>query len=34
MVENFVPQDPHHLEGLLRVDRVDQHVAMDADEMF
>ena len=34
MVEDFVPQNAHHVEGLFGIDRVDQHVAMDADEVF
>ena len=34
MVENLVPQDPNHVIRLLRRDRVDQHVTMNADEVF
>lgn len=34
MVQNLVPQNPNHVIGLLRGDRVDQHVAMHADEVF
>ncbi len=34
VVEDLVTQDPDHLERLLGSDRVDEHVAMDADEVF
>ena len=34
MVENLVPQDPNHVVRLLGGDRVDQHIAMNADEVF
>lgn len=34
MIENFISEDPDHIKGLLRGDRVDQHVAMNANEML
>jgi hypothetical protein len=34
MVQNLVPQNPNHVIGLLGGDRVDQHVAMNTDEVF
>ena len=34
MVENLVADDAGHLEGLLVADRVDDHVAVDADEVL
>ena len=34
MVQDFVPDDPNHIEGLPRGHRIDQHVTMDANEMF
>ena len=34
MVEDLVPQDADHLKGLPRGDGVDEHVAMDADEVL
>lgn len=34
MVEDLVPDGPHHLKGGSRRDRVNQHVAMNADKMF
>lgn len=34
MVEDFVTQDADHVEGLLGSDRVDEHIAMNADEML
>ena len=34
MVEDFIPNNSDHVEGLLGRDRVDQHVAVDADEML
>lgn len=34
VVENLVPNDADHLEALLAADRVDDHVAVDADEVF
>ena len=34
MVENLVPQNAYHVVGLLRSHRVDQQVAMYADEVF
>ena len=34
MVEDLVPQDADHLEGLPRSDGVDEHVAMDTDEVL
>lgn len=34
MVEDFIPDDLNHLERLNRGDGVDQHIAMDADEML
>ena len=34
MVKDLVSNDLDHIEGLLRCDRIDQHVAMDANEMF
>ena len=34
MVEDLVAQDADHVKGLLGSDRVNEHVAMNADEMF
>lgn len=34
MVENLVPDDAHHLEALLARDRVDDHVAVNADKVL
>ena len=34
MIQDFIPDDPNHIEGLPRGDRIDQHVTMDANEMF
>ena len=34
VVQNLVPYDAHHLEALLAADRVDDHVAMNADEVL
>lgn len=34
MVENLVSDDPEHVKGLAGSDGVDDHVAMDADEVF
>lgn len=34
VIQNLVPNDAHHLETLLAAHRVDNHVAMDADEVF
>lgn len=34
MVEDLVPDGPHHLKGRSGRDRVDQHVAVNADKMF
>ena len=34
MVEDLVPQDADHLKGWPRGDGVDEHVAMDADEVL
>ena len=34
MIEDLIPNDPDHLKRLLRCERVDQHVSMDADEVF
>lgn len=34
MVEDLVAQDADHVKGLLGSDRVNEHIAMDADEMF
>jgi hypothetical protein len=34
MVEDLVADDARHFEALLAGDRVDDHVAMDADEVF
>lgn len=34
MVQNLVPDDAHHLEALLASHRIDQHVAMDPNEVF
>lgn len=34
MVEDLVADDAGHLEALLAGDRVDDHVAMDADEVL
>ena len=34
MVQNLVPDDAHHLKALLAADRVDDHVAVDADKVL
>ena len=34
MVQDFIPDDPNHIEGLPRGDRIDQYVTVDANEMF
>lgn len=34
MIENFVPKDADHVKGLPRGNRVDQDVAMNANEML
>lgn len=34
MVENLVSYNAHHFEALLASDGIDDHVAMDADEML
>ena len=34
MIQDLIPNDPTHLEALLAGDRVDDHVAVDADEVF
>jgi hypothetical protein len=34
VIENLVTNDARHFKALLAGDRVDNHVAMDADEMF
>lgn len=34
MIENFVPKDADHVKGLPRRNRVDQDVAMNANEML
>lgn len=34
MIENFVPKDADHIKGLPRGNRVDQDVAMNANEML
>lgn len=34
VIEDFVAQDTNHLKRLSRGDGVDEHVAMDADEML
>ena len=34
VVEDFVPKDADHLEGLLGSNGIDEHVAMDADEVL
>lgn len=34
MVQDLVADDPCHLEALLGGDRVDNHVAVDADEVL
>lgn len=34
MVEDLVAQDADHVEGLLGSDGVDEHIAMDTDEML
>ena len=34
MVENLIPNDPDHVEGLLGGNRVDEDVAMNTDEML
>lgn len=34
MVQDLIPDDAHHLEALLAADRVDDHVAVDANEVL
>lgn len=34
MIQNLIPYDPAHLEAGLAGDRVDDHVAVDADEVL
>lgn len=34
MIQNLIPNNPHHLETLLAADRVHDHVPMDADEVL
>jgi hypothetical protein len=34
VIQNLIADYTRHLEALLAGDRVDDHVAMDADEMF
>lgn len=34
MIQDLLPDDADHFEGLLRGDRVDDHVAVDTDEVF
>ena len=34
MVEDLVPDDARHFEALLACDRVDDHVAVDTDEVL
>jgi len=34
VVEDFITDDAHHGEGLFGADGVDEHVSMDADEVF
>ena len=34
MIEDLIPQDADHLEGLPGSDGVDEHVAMDADKVL
>jgi hypothetical protein len=34
VIQNLIPYDAHHLEALLAADRVDDHVAVDADEVL
>ena len=34
MIENLVPDNPTHLETLLAPDGVDDHIAVDADEVL
>ena len=34
VVQNLVPDDAHHLKALLAADRVDDHVAVDADKVL
>jgi hypothetical protein len=34
VVQDLVPDDAHHLEALLAADRVDDHVAVDADKVL
>ena len=34
VVQDLVSDDAHHLEALLAADRVDDHVAVDADEVL
>lgn len=34
MVQDLIANDAHHFEALLAADRVDDHVAVDADEVL
>ena len=34
MVKNLIAKDANHLKGLIGSNRVDEHVAMNADEVF
>ena len=34
MIENLVTYNANHLERCVRVERIDEHVAVDTDEMF
>lgn len=34
VVQDLIPDDAHHLEALLAADRVDDHVAVDANEVL
>ena len=34
VVQNLVPDNARHFEALLACDRVDDHIAMDADKML
>lgn len=34
MVENLIPDYPHHVEALLASNAVDNHIAVNADEVL
>ena len=34
MIQNFIPQYPHHIERLLGSHRIDQHIPMDPNKVL